>query len=193
MPLTDPDLALDVRTGLPDALRVLLEEYPRAGWEADPGFEGLIRFWLDRHLMFRRMMAMLTEEAEGRIDGRIDPRQYAQQLARLGGRFVNELHGHHMIEDHHYFPALATKDRRIETGFELLDADHHAIDPMLQLFADGANRILRAEGPVQGRDATGAFLADLRRMDRMLDRHLTDEEELIVPVILKYGTAGLPG
>ena len=189
----DPDLTLDRRTGLPDALRVLLEEYPRAGWENDPGFEGLIRFWLDRHLMFRKMLGMLQEEAEARIDGRIDPNRYSQHLARLGGRFVNELHGHHMIEDHHYFPVLAKKDARIETGFELLDADHHAIDPLLQHFADGANAVLRADGDRRGRDATGSFLQDLRRMDRLLDRHLTDEEELIVPVILKYGAAGLPG
>ena len=30
-------LALSQRSGLPDALRVLLAEYPRDIWESDPG------------------------------------------------------------------------------------------------------------------------------------------------------------
>ena len=33
----------------------------------------------------------------------------------------------------------------------------------------------------------GRFLEQLTLTNRLLDRHLTDEEELIVPVILKYG------
>ena len=51
------DLALGVRAGLPDALRVLLADYPREGWESHPHFTGLVRFWLDRHLMFRPLQA----------------------------------------------------------------------------------------------------------------------------------------
>ena len=38
------DLDLSHRTALPDALRVLLAEYPREAWEADPTFSALIRF-----------------------------------------------------------------------------------------------------------------------------------------------------
>jgi len=44
------------RKGLPDALRVLLEQYPRALWESHQNFDGLTRFWLERHLMFRRAL-----------------------------------------------------------------------------------------------------------------------------------------
>ncbi|MFT6944794.1 MAG: hypothetical protein ACJAUW_001372, partial [Yoonia sp.] len=32
---------------------------------------------------------------------------------------------------------------------------------------------------------------ELRKLERLLDRHLVDEEELIVPVILRFGSAGL--
>lgn len=188
-----PDLSLDRRDGLPDALRVLLEEYPRQHWEADPGFDGLIRFWLDRHLMFRRMLTLLREDTEARLDGRLDPERHPARLAQIGGRFVNELHGHHMIEDHHYFPVLAGRDGRIEHGFALLENDHDLIDGLLQRFADSANGVIRADGRAAGRDAAGDFLATVSRAETLLDRHLTDEEELVVPVILKYGTGGLPG
>jgi hypothetical protein len=37
----------------------------------------------------------------------------------------------------------------------------------------------------------GLFQGELIKLEELLDRHLTDEEELIVPVILKYGSADL--
>ena len=191
---------LDQRPGLPDALRVLLEEYPRAGWTADPGFNGLIQFWLERHLMFRRLLEMLGAETEAQLDAPKDApggadgpaRTYRGRLARYGGMFVNELHTHHMIEDDHYFPALTTKDARLSHGFALLDADHHALDGVLSRFADSANNVLQTD-PAKLSGAAARLLTEIRSAERLLNRHLTDEEELIVPIILKHGTDGLPG
>ncbi|NCW70151.1 MAG: hemerythrin domain-containing protein, partial [Marivivens sp.] len=37
----------------------------------------------------------------------------------------------------------------------------------------------------------GALHAELEKLTRLMDRHLTDEEELVVPVILKFGADGL--
>ena len=188
--MTDRSLSLEVRGGLPEPLRVLLEEYPREAWEADPGFSQLIRFWLDRHVMFRSLLQRLQSDAESALDGKTSPDHYARALARFGGIFVNELHGHHTIEDRHYFPTLATKDARIESGFGLLDADHHALDGHLHAFAERANAVLSAP-PHARHDATGRFRDGLAGFAPLLDRHLVDEEELVVPVLLKYGETGL--
>jgi len=185
-------LALDQRSGLPDALRVLLEAYPRQGWSEDPGFNEVIRFWLERHLMFRRLTEVLGEEARSRLDGKIDARRHAAGLARYGGMFVNELHMHHQVEDHHYFPVLAQRDSRLARGFEILDRDHHAMDAILSGFASAANGVLSADlDSPQQFDAVGGFLEERDRVAALLERHLTDEEELVVPIILKYGTLGL--
>lgn len=185
-------LALADRKGLPDALQVLLAEYPRAIWEIDPGFDGLIRFWLDRHLMFRRVVADMRKDAQKFIDGGFDTDQYASRLSRLGGMFVNGLHEHHTIEDTYYFPKLATKDTRIESGFAILDKDHHDIDALLNKFVGTANDVLNARDkkPVM-RSVAGRFETEMNALERLLDRHLNDEEELIVPVILKFGSADL--
>ena len=43
------DLNLETRDGLPEALRVLLEAFPREVWEGHENFGQLVRFWLDRH------------------------------------------------------------------------------------------------------------------------------------------------
>ncbi|MCB5199602.1 hemerythrin domain-containing protein [Loktanella sp. TSTF-M6] len=185
---------LDTRKGLPDALRVLLETYPRDGWTRDPGFDGLIRFWLDRHMMFRRLMAEMETGTELLLDRKTAPDAFARQLSRYGGMFVNGLHEHHTIEDAHYFPRLRAKDKRIDRGFDILDADHHALDGHLNAFADTANATLRQ---LDDRDRlqsqAGAFRDRLSDMARLLNRHLIDEEELIVPVILKFGSADLGG
>ena len=188
-PNPDPTLALDLRSGLPDALRVLLAEYPRDQWDSDPGFDGLVRFWLDRHMMFRRILERLTAEAKARHAGVLDPQRHAHALGRLGSSFVGELHGHHSIEDAHYFPTLATKDARVARGFDLLDADHHALDTHLAGFVDRANAVLQAGDA--GGDAVDRLIDGLAEFERFLDRHLIDEEELVVPVILNYGTDGL--
>lgn len=185
-------LGLDTRTGLPDALRVLLAEYPREAWQADPGFGALIRFWLDRHLMFRRIGERLGSECEALLDRQVEDRVFAARLARLGEAFIGELHGHHMIEDAHFFPHLVTLDARVAPGFEILDRDHHAVDGRLSAFASAANAVLGRISEGAAPDAAMPALQDeIARLRHFLDRHLTDEEDLIVPVLLKYQPPGL--
>lgn len=184
-------LALEHRTGLPDALRVLLEDHPREAWEADPNFNGLISFWLDRHVMFRKLGVLLIEETQAVIDKRHDADRFSRAVSQYGGMLVNQLHGHHQIEDAHYFPVLATRDKRIEKGFDLLDADHHALDGHLNRFVDQANAAIKGATATDPRPAAESFLQAASGLNGLLLRHLEDEEDLIVPVILRYGTEGL--
>ncbi|PTX54790.1 hemerythrin HHE cation binding domain-containing protein [Litoreibacter ponti] len=180
----DP-LDLSRRDGLPDALRVLLEDLPRETWEAHPNFGGMVQFWLQRHLMFRRLLDVLETDLQRLIDRQVGFETYGGRLSHYGGTLLNELHAHHQIEDQHYFPRLVTLDTRLEQGFALLDRDHHAMDGAINGVADGANTLLRSKGA-----DIAALEVVLRDMARMLDRHLTDEEEIIVPVILKTGFDG---
>ena len=182
MAISDQE-SLTTRPGLPDALRVLVEAYPRAGWEAHPDFGELVRFWLDRHLMFRQLGTLLREDAQAMLDVKIGRDAYAPRLSHYGGMLLNQLHGHHQIEDMHYFPQLVGLDTRVARGFDLLEADHAAMDGLLQDFAEGANGVL------QGGEV-GPFLDRLERFSGLLDRHLVDEEEIIVPVILHTGFRG---
>ena len=181
------DLTLGVRTGLPDALRVLVEELPRESWEAHPEFGGMVQFWLDRHLMFRRLLAALEEDVQAVLDRKMAFESYAPRLSRFGGMLLNQLHGHHQIEDMHYFPQLVQLDARVARGFDLLEADHGAMDGLLNGLAEGANAVLGAKA--DGRDRAGEFAGTLEGFHGLLDRHLVDEEEIIVPVILNSGFA----
>lgn len=189
--MTTSSETLHTRPGLPEALRVLLEAHPRDSWQGHPQFHGLVSFWLERHMMFRQLMDHMTRETEAFLDGNRDPGGFAQGIGRYGGLFVNQLHGHHQIEDQHYFPLLRQKEARIERGFDLLDADHHALDGILNRFVGQANAAIEGAAGADPKVAAGDLRDGLGSLERLIGRHLEDEEDLIVPVILIHGADGL--
>jgi hemerythrin-like domain-containing protein len=109
----------------------------------------------------------------------------------VGSQFVENLQGHHHIEDNHYFPLLVARERRLEQGFQILDADHHALDAHIAEFVSGANGALRVVAAGAFRAEADAFHVQLTRFSGFLERHLADEEDLIVPVILRHGARDL--
>jgi hemerythrin-like domain-containing protein len=182
----NPEFDLGTRLHLPAEFQLILADYPREGWQAHPDFNGLAAFWLDRHLDFRQVLARLRSEAEARIDGSLAPEAYAARLQRVGSQFLNGLIGHHQIEDDAYFPELARLEPGIARGFDMLDADHHALHDLIDGFAEGGNAVLMAANAAAGREAAGAFHAHLGRFQSLLARHLDDEEDLVLPVVLKH-------
>lgn len=172
------------RAGLPQGLVTLLDAFPRAEWGSDPRFGGLAAFWLDRHLAFRDLLARMAGDAEAVAEGRLDPEAWRGRLARMGNHLVQDLLGHHQIEDDAYFPQMQRLEPRLARGFDLLDADHHALDGLLRGFVAGANAALTAKA---AREGALRFHAGLVPFTHSLTRHLEDEEDLIIPVILKHG------
>lgn len=131
--MTDPvpdrgALSLGTRTGLPEALRVLSEDFPREGWEKHPGLDGMVKFWLDRHIAFRRLTALMRDDTMALIGGDMEHGTFAPRLTRMGNHFLSDLHAHHSIEDAYFFPRLVDLDSRISHVFGLLEADHEEID-----------------------------------------------------------------
>lgn len=177
---------LETRTGLPDALRVLARDYPRDLWESHRNFDGHTRFWMQRHMMFREVLAEATRLTRSYLDNGLDRRAFGGNSAQIIGFMLNELHSHHQIEDMHYFPRLKGVDARLGAGFDLLDSDHHALDGHIHAMADTTNAALRALQGGAAKTEAGALLTALERFHRFLDRHLTDEEELVIPTILHH-------
>jgi iron-sulfur cluster repair protein YtfE (RIC family) len=178
-------LDLAQRQTLPAEFRLILGDYPRATWPDHSDFNGLAAFWLDRHLGFRNAMTALNTEVEAMLDRRLDPAQWKRQLSQRGSALLGDLIGHHQIEDHTYFPELIRLEPRLSRGFDMLDADHHALHDLIDRFATGANAALSAEGTAL-HVAAAAFRKDLQQFETLLARHLTDEEDLVLPVVLKH-------
>jgi hemerythrin-like domain-containing protein len=186
-------LALARRTGWPDDLRVLIARYPREQWDAHANLGEMARFWLSRHAMFRELTAMIREIETQFRNGALPlaefPRLFVPRLQFL----LSQLDVHHQIEDHHYFPIFRAADARLARGFDVLESDHHAIHADMARTAETANALLRAlSGNADALRARGdAYAAASGALLKGLIRHLDDEEDLIVPLILDRGEQAL--
>jgi hypothetical protein len=189
------DTGLLVRAGLPDDLRFLVEKYPREDWQAHRNIHGMAGMWLQRHDMFRDMGKMLTGGIADYREGRLTAKEFAGWFAPRLNFLLGNLDGHHRIEDEVYFPKFAEAENRLKRGFDILDGDHHQIHEVLESNADTANAFLRAlqENEDRQRWAADAYAAENDRLVAMLMRHLADEEDIIIPLILDRGDAALGG
>jgi hemerythrin-like domain-containing protein len=187
------ELLLDQRQGLPDDLRFLLERYPREEWRDHANIRGMAQFWIQRHDMFRELGGMLTDAIAEFRDGKTTPREFAGFFVPRLNFFLGHLDGHHNIEDQVYFPAFARAETRLKRGFDILDSDHHLIHEALEQNAETANaflQVLEADADKQ-RFKADVYADANERLVAMLGRHLDDEEDLIIPLILERGDHGL--
>jgi hypothetical protein len=189
------DLMLEARSGLPEDLRYLVAKYPRESWKAHRNVHGMAMMWLQRHDMFRELGGILSGAIADYREGKTTAPQFAEFFAPRLNFFLGHLDGHHNVEDHHYFPIFARIESRLKRGFDILDSDHHLIHDALERNAETANGFIRA---LQGDDDAKRFAADAyasenERLVAMLARHLDDEEDLIIPLILERGDRELGG
>ena len=186
-------LQLDRRTDLPRDLAFLLEAYPRAEWDGHPNNGQWCQFWLARHKMFRDIGAGLTDACEKLDAGQVDGTTFHDWFMPRASFYLGELDTHHKVEEYHYFPLLARADPRMETGVALLEGDHHVIHDRLRVVYDA---ILALDGAIREGQGDIRLLApklrdDIALLDTGLRRHLDDEEDLVVPLILDRTEDGL--
>ena len=187
------DLSLATRSGLPDDLRLMLVRYPRDDWSAHPNLGEMARFWLSRHAMFRELGAMLEDASARFRDDSIDAKAFAEFFAPRLQFLLQQLHAHHHIEDEHYFPIFRKVDARLVQGFDMLEGDHDALSANIKNSVNAANEFLRALNgqPDAIRHAAERYMQSGAILLRGLTRHLDDEEDLIVPIILDRGELAL--
>lgn len=177
---------------MPDAMRFLLDQYPRETWDAHPGFREKTKHWLGAHRMFRRVAERIRLDTELLLNKDMALEHFAQRLARYGGNLVGNLHGHHGWEDHSYFPELSAADPRFDAGLEVLEQDHAALDKVLDDFTRTANRLIKLTtfDAAQAYEAAAKVHKSSETIEDFLKRHLSDEEELAVPIILHHRLRG---
>jgi hemerythrin-like domain-containing protein len=185
-------LALARRSGWPQDMRHLIARFPREQWQHHANLGAMARFWLSRHDMFRELAGMIEDIAAQFRAGTLPPDEFPRLFVPRLQFLLSQLAAHHQIEDLHYFPLLRAADARLARGFDVLENDHHAIHADMARTAEAANALLRALTQADalarcGDDyaaASGALLTGLKR-------HLGDEEDLIVPLILERGEDAL--
>ena len=191
-----PDhLSIETREGLPEEWRFLLADYPRDQWMSHSKLGEHGRFWLSIHRHFRMMGAHLTAQSNSYDAGKVTAEEFRAAMAPRLQQFLGTLDHHHRIEDHHFFPRFIEADKRFEAGIDLLEADHEVIDAEVHHMISVANGLLQVEATdTDGLKRQGeAFATSSMRIVKLLGRHLDDEEEIIVPLLLDRGELELLG
>lgn len=181
--------ALDGRTGLPEAHRWLLETYPRLRWR-DAELGEVARFWLQMHAGFRQKQADMARQIEAWRGGG-DLVSLHRGLIPTLQAYLQHLDGHHRVETGHYFPVMRRVEPRITPGIDLLDADHDSIHGQLEaLFKAGlAFHQALASGAPDSADHAARLADTLETTSRQADRHLEDEEDIVIPLITRHADA----
>lgn len=151
----------------------------------------MARFWIDKHNYLRQQSEGIIGANDEFRAGRIDPEQFGSWLAPRLQSFLSVLHGHHQIEDFHYFPAFRRTEPRLNPGFDVLARDHELVHHGIAGIVESVNTFFST---LQS-DATGADDARRHAADRYIEasqllhtrliRHLEDEEDLIIPLMIR--------
>jgi hemerythrin-like domain-containing protein len=193
MEAMEQSLDLDMRIGWPEELRFILERYPREAWPGHVNLAGMVRFWLDIHNGFRRAGEALRGSTSEFREGLVTPDRFRSGYAPRLQTFLGHLEGHHNIEDYQMFPLFNAAEPRLLKGFDMLERDHGVIHAAMERMAETANAFMQA--PTEEKDkmryAADAYAETADRLMIMLARHLGDEEDLVIPLILDRGEKAL--
>jgi hypothetical protein len=166
----------------------LLERYPHASWRETESSSA--RFWLHVHDGFRYECAALVDLIDELHRGRLEPSALAARAApRLRGTIVH-LHGHHEIEDYHYFPAFRSHEPELAAALDVLEQDHQRLLLDMDLASQAAQDLLDAvasnapDAVTAQRHAAATFARAVGQFCRHLERHLAEEEDLVIPLLL---------
>jgi len=189
--MTNDPFDLDSREGWPAELLTLLARHPREGWQ-NPGALGMTAaFWLERHGAFRSLGSVLEEATQRFLGGGTDAEEFQGFFVPRLQVLLGELNGHHQVEDHHYFPVFRRAEPGLERGFAALDRDHQLLHEDLHATAEAANALLQALARGPDADAPAAAYAETSaRLLRRMHRHLDDEEDLVIPLLMERGEPG---
>jgi hypothetical protein len=186
-------LDIDQRTGWPEELRIFLDRYPRDVWPGHVNLGAMARFWLQIHDGFRAAGDELQSAATGFREGFVTPDRFRSWFAPRLQRLLIHLNGHHQIEDFQFFPLFSAAEPRLVKGFEVLENDHEVIHAAMDRLVENANGFMTA--PADDRDRmrfTGdVYLESSEALIKLLGRHLGDEEDLIIPLILDRSEGAL--
>lgn len=168
-------------------MRVLLQAHPRSIWQAQGS--AMTEFWLHQHDSFRRQCAALQTATDEFRSGQRAADEFCLWVAPRLESFIAHLHGHHQVEDFHYFPAFRAAEQRLAAGFEALAGDHALIHAGVEsLFAAVNEFVAAVRHDASNRDgqrhAGDRYVAASELLYKRLLRHLHDEEDLVIPVML---------
>lgn len=179
---------ISTRTQLPDEFQTLLKDYPREAWEKHPDMAPFTQNWLEAHAMFRRLDKIIVKDTQKFLDKSRSGEDFAKRIGFYGGQLVDNLTRHHHFEDEQFFPTISSVTPDFDRGLKMLESDHEALTKAMEDFVISGNSAidLAVQDDAQAIDAAGKVLEKAQALQDFLTRHLADEEDLVVPILLHH-------
>lgn len=164
-------------------LRILKTRLPRERWSDLPA-GSLARTWLTMHASLRDGQQWLERLALKWQLKQLDLATFRTRFLADSEAHFNHLHGHHRLEDRHYFPQFRSIEPRLQAGFDLLQDDHEQLHAALARLQVQLQALRDADIESQAaRTLADAIAVDIYHCGKLLRRHLEDEEDLVIPLL----------
>ncbi|MGM8910150.1 hemerythrin domain-containing protein [Psychrobacter sp. 1U1] len=137
--------------------------------------------WLKVHTNIRKRQRILTQISEGYQSGEYDWSEYRSQILKRINMHVLKLHQHHGVEDEGFFPKFIRMYPQLQAGFEILGRDHVRLDALLDKLQVQNDTLARSE--VEDKVLAEQLHQTLVDATDLLSQHLTDEEDLVIPIL----------
>ncbi|WP_435979218.1 hemerythrin domain-containing protein [Psychrobacter sp. DM4] len=137
--------------------------------------------WLKVHTNIRKRQRILTQISEAYIDGEYDWAEYRSQILKRINMHVLKLHQHHGVEDEGFFPEFVRIYPALAPAFEILNKDHECLNALLDELQIQNDKLARNE--VEYKALAKALHETLVKVTDLLRQHLTDEEDLVIPIL----------
>lgn len=158
----------------------LLEKLPPNQWySSDYAYK--TSGWLNVHTNIRKRQRILRQLSEEYLMGALNWDNYRSQVLQRIGTHVLKLHQHHSVEDHGFFPEFVSSYPQLKTGFEILERDHVRLDALLDELQSLNDELAKAQQ--EDKALADPLHANLIMGSDFLSQHLTDEEDLVVPIL----------
>jgi hypothetical protein len=176
-------LDLSRRTGLPVDLLFLAREFPRTRWTSlKPTTTA--QAWLGMHNGFRSLQRYMKGLGTEWREGRLQSPQFRLQMLGVLNQYLEGMHVHHFVESSAYFPKLRAMEPRLASGFELMEKDHKIIDRVIHELTNAGDVLDASNVESESFKRAAERLIDTAmRSAPLIDRHLLDEEELVIPLL----------
>lgn len=164
-----------------------LSQWPPQRWAEHPGYVGLASHWQDIHRAMVHNLGIVESSLRTLAEDRLadaDRMRLAGQIGSAVRQSVDHLHGHHRLEDHSMFPQLLRAAPSLARPLNLLEADHIVLNALLGPFEHALARLPAADAPASAWDEVAKAG---ERVARVARRHIEDEEEIVIPVVLGMG------
>ncbi|MCJ8314686.1 MAG: hemerythrin domain-containing protein [Saccharospirillaceae bacterium] len=173
------------RTGLPPEIRQHLIPLSRELWSKHKGYSGKASFFIEYHQNIINNLSTIQSQLTRSLDH--SNQSGIQRLIHQTKQLLKSLDHHHKIEDQMYFPYFKQNNRNLINAVELLEKDHKSVEQKihqlhklltkLELYLIKANKTYPFALMVQ-------FFEAVQEFEKMIRRHLFDEEEIIIPIFI---------